>query len=140
MTFNVPLRRVSIHIPAAAHLDTCTNKSTLLDFPWERFLKKVTSPASAAVALLKFAYSRRLFRRYLDGNTELVVRTLPNKPRDIIVPEPSEWREIGLKCLVDHGYKDNILNDIPEETGLATFSRNNTMPGRASRPSSIVNA
>lgn len=88
-----------------------TNHSSA--FPLDSFLKKMSSISNATDTLLKYAYSPRLYRRYL-ARMEICVRSLENNPREIRLPDSNQWRHISRKILGAEG-ADSVLNEIPEE-------------------------
>ncbi|PGH03868.1 hypothetical protein GX51_03856 [Blastomyces parvus] len=88
------------------------SSSSMLDFPLERFLKKMASTSNSTDTLLKYAYSPRLYKRYLS---RAEIRILPsvNTPRKISLPDPHRWREISRKILASNG-EASLLDDLSE--------------------------
>ncbi|KLJ09027.1 hypothetical protein EMPG_15548 [Blastomyces silverae] len=82
------------------------------DFPLERFLKKMASISNSTDTLLKYAYSPRLYRRYLN-RAEIRILPLENTPRKLSLPHPHRWVEISYTILASKG-EASLLDDLSE--------------------------
>ncbi|PGH10748.1 hypothetical protein AJ80_07398 [Polytolypa hystricis UAMH7299] len=76
-------------------------------FPLELFLKKITSVSNAAETLLRYAYSPRLYRRYL-GRMKFDVQPLRNAPGWISIPPSDGWLNVSKEILAQYK-KESLL-------------------------------
>ncbi|PGH28557.1 hypothetical protein GX50_08709 [[Emmonsia] crescens] len=81
-------------------------------FPLERFLKKMASTSNSTDTLLKYAYSPRLYRRYLN-KTEICILPLTNTPRKIPLPDSHHWHQISRTILANNG-EASLPDDLSE--------------------------
>ncbi|KAG5303506.1 hypothetical protein I7I50_10283 [Histoplasma capsulatum G186AR] len=104
------------------------------DFPFEQFLRKMSSISSNTDTLLQYAYSPRLYQKYLI-NTDIEVECLNRSQRPIQLPSPDKWRQIAEEILKAQG-ASSLLRDISETNknipGLhlqKSFKRRKTVKG-----------
>ncbi|PGH00384.1 hypothetical protein AJ80_09181 [Polytolypa hystricis UAMH7299] len=81
-------------------------------FPLERFLKKMASTSNSTDTLLKYAYSPRLYRRYLN-RAEIRILPLANTPRKIPLPDSHHWHQISRTILASNG-EASLLDELSE--------------------------
>ncbi|EGC42518.1 hypothetical protein HCEG_09300 [Histoplasma capsulatum var. duboisii H88] len=102
--------------------------SKIRRFPLEEFLKKLSSISNNTDTLLKYAYSPRLYQKYII-NTNIEVARLGNGQREIQLPSHDQWPFIAEKILVAQG-ATSLLSDISKDIQkIPGFRLQTSFPG-----------
>lgn len=91
-------------------------------------MKKMSSISNNTDTLLKYAYSPRLYQKYII-NTNIEVACLENNQRKIQLPSHEQWPFIAEKILVAQG-ATSLLSDISKDVEkIPGFQLQTSFPG-----------